>query len=83
MGFDYFYNDEFKRKVKQSRNYYTHYNPNLKDKAVKGEELEKLTVSCRALINYLILKQLNVSEEVLKERFEYYIETSCYSNYYL
>lgn len=83
IGFDYCYNDEFKRKVKQSRNYYTHYNPNLKDKAVKGEELEKLTVSCRALINYLILKHLEVPEEVLKERFEYYIETSYYSNYFL
>lgn len=83
IGFDYTYDDGFKRKVKQSRNYYTHYNPNLKDKAATGDELEALTVACRALINYLILKHLNVPEDVIKRRFEYYIESSYYSNYFL
>jgi len=83
IGFDYTYDDEFKRKVKQSRNYYTHYNPNLKNKAVKGDDLEALAVSCRALINYLILKHMGVNDTILKERFEYYIESSYYSNYSL
>ncbi|WP_316740637.1 HEPN domain-containing protein [Pedobacter antarcticus] len=83
IGLDYSYDDEFKRKVKQSRNYYTHYNPNLRGKAAKGNELEELTISCRALINYLILKHLDISEEILKKSFEYYIETSYYSNYFL
>lgn len=83
IGFDYDYNDEFKRKVKHSRNYYTHYNPSLKNKAAKGNELEELTASCRALINYLVLKHLGVSEKSLKERFEYYIESSYYSDYFL
>jgi len=83
LGFDYTYDEAFKRKVKQSRNYYTHYNPNLKDKAAAGEELEALTLACRALINYLILKHLDVPEEVLRKRFEYYIESSYYSNYFL
>jgi|GEM_PF-2264351 len=83
IGFDYRYDDEFKRKVKQSRNYYTHYNSNLKAKAVKGVELEELTASCRALINYLVLKYLGIPQEILKKRFEYYIESSYYSNYFL
>jgi hypothetical protein len=83
IGFDYIYDDEFKRKLKQSRNYYTHYNPNLKNKAVSGDELEALTASCRALINYLILKHLGVPVDVLEKRFEYYIESSYYSNYFL
>jgi hypothetical protein len=83
IGFDYRYDDGFKRKVKQSRNYYTHYNLNLKDKAAEGIELESLTISCRALINYLILKHLDISEEVLRKRFEYYVESSYYSNYFL
>ncbi|MGK6351456.1 HEPN domain-containing protein [Parapedobacter sp. DT-150] len=83
LGFDYTYDEAFKRRVKQSRNYYTHYNPNLKDKAAAGEELEALTLACRALINYLILKHLYVPAVVLKKRFEYYIESSYYSNYFL
>jgi hypothetical protein len=83
IGFDYTYDDDFKRKLKQSRNYYTHYNPNLRDKAAIGDELEALTVTCRALINYLILKHLDVPEEVIKKRFKYYIESSYYSNYFL
>ncbi|MFC3355659.1 HEPN domain-containing protein [Sphingobacterium zeae] len=83
LGFDYTYDETFKRKVKQSRNYYTHYNPNLKAKAAAGEELEALTLACRALINYLILKHLGVPKEVLRKRFEYYIESSYYSNYFL
>lgn len=83
IGFDYNYDENFKLKVKQSRNYYTHYNTDLKDKAVEGLDLEALTVSCRALINYLVLKHLNVSEEILRNRFAYYIESSYYSNYFL
>ena len=83
IGFDYTYDDEFKRKIKQSRNYYTHYNPNLKDKAAMGDKLEEQTIACRALINYLILKHLEIPDEILKKRFEYYIESSYYSNYFL
>ena len=41
IGFDYTYDNEFKRKVKQSRNYYTYYNPNLKNKAAKGMNLKR------------------------------------------
>lgn len=83
IGFDYIYDDNFKRKVKNARNYYTHYSQHLKEKAVDGEDLEFLTVSCRALINYLLLKHLGVSETALAVRFEYYIEHSYYSNYFL
>jgi len=70
IGFDYVYDDDFKKTVKHSRNYYTHYGQHLKKKAAKGEELELLTASCRALINYLVLKHLRMPETTLSDRFE-------------
>jgi hypothetical protein len=83
IGFDYTFDDAFIKKVKWSRNYYTHYNSNIKNKALVGEELENLTQFCRALINFLIIKHLGVSEEKLSEAFKFYFENSYYSNYFI
>jgi len=83
IGLDYKLDDEFIKSVKWSRNYYTHYNPLAEKKALKGEALIKLTETCRALTNFLILKHLGVSDETLAETFKYYFEHSYYSNYFL
>ena len=83
IGMDYKLDDDFIKNVKWSRNYYTHYNPSNEKKALKREGLIKLTETCRALINFLVLKQLGVSEEILTETFRYYFEHSYYSNYFL
>lgn len=83
IGFEYIYDEDFKRKLKHSRNYYTHYNPNIKNKAVFGEKLESLTIACRALINYLLLKHMGIPESELKKCFEYYFVSSYYSRYFL
>ncbi|WP_157766334.1 HEPN domain-containing protein [Pedobacter ginsengisoli] len=83
ISFDYKYDSQFIIKVKNSRNYYTHYNSKRKKNVAFGDELMHLTESCRVLINYLLLKDLEVPESALVKRFEYYIESSFYSNYYL
>lgn len=83
VGVDVPFDDEFIKKVKWSRNYYTHYNPNGQNKALKGEELVRLTEACRTLINFLLLKHLEISDDILTESFKYYIENSYYSNYFL
>jgi len=83
IGLDHKLDDDFIKNVKWSRNYYTHYDTKAEKKASKGEALIKLTETCRALINFLILKQLGISEEILSETFKYYFENSYYSNYFL
>lgn len=75
----YIYDNEFKKNIKNSRNYYTHYSKHLKGKAKAGQELEELTESMRALINYLLLKHLDVPEKTLDRIFEFYIERIFYS----
>jgi hypothetical protein len=42
--------DSFKRDIKNSRNYYTHFNPSLKNKALKGNELLDLYTKLRLLL---------------------------------
>ncbi len=83
LGYDYKFDEDFIKKVKWSRNYYTHYNPALKNKASTGEALMKLTELCRTLINFLILKHLGVTDDKLIETFKFYFENSYYSNYFL
>lgn len=83
IGYDYDFSRKFIINVKNSRNYYTHYNPARKKKAATGDELIHLTETCRALINFLLLKHLGISNALLTKRFEHYFEYSYYSNYFL
>lgn len=53
--------DAFVRLFKRSRNYYTHYSPDLADKAAKGAELHLLTVRLRAIIEMSLLRELGFS----------------------
>jgi len=83
IGQDYIFDEQFVKNVKWSRNYYTHYNPRSFKKALKGQDLIKLTEACRSLINFLLLKDLQISNAQLAESFLYYFENSYYSNYFL
>lgn len=82
IGLDYKFDKKFINRIKDGRNYYTHYNPVLKKSAPVGKELIELTEGCRALLNFLLLKHLGVPSDVLTKRFEYYYEHSYYSNFY-
>jgi hypothetical protein len=83
IGYDTKLDKKFINDLKNSRNYYTHYNPTLKKQALKGGELEKITETCRTLLNYLILKYLAVPQDILAISFQYYFESSYYSNYFI
>ena len=51
----------FVRAFKNSRNYYTHYNEALEDRAAEGAELYALTLQLQALIEMSILRELGFS----------------------
>jgi ApeA N-terminal domain 1 len=50
--------DEFIRRFKDARNYYTHYNPRLERKAAKGVALLLLTIQLQAIIEMSLLREL-------------------------
>jgi len=57
----------FVKKVKDSRNYYTHYDKGLKNKAAKGTELYLLTWQMRILIELYLLSEIGFTWEEIKE----------------
>lgn len=59
--------DKLTTKLKDTRNYYTHYNENLKDKAATGEELILLTEIISTLLKSHILKELGFSDTHLSK----------------
>lgn len=59
--------DSFISKVIDSRNYYTHYDPKKKVKAAFGIELEALIYTLRNLLNYQILIECKLGEDVCKQ----------------
>lgn len=55
--------DEFIEDVYNTRNFLTHYDISLKDKAKKGDELYKRTKQLKFLVEICLLKELGLSEE--------------------
>lgn len=65
--------DQFIRRIKHNRNYYTHYDKSLESKALKGNELYKLSEKLRVILIVLILKEIGFSleqAEILLDRNE-------------
>lgn len=56
--------EQFIKDAKNSRNYYTHYNLNLKKKALKGSELLALTQRLRIILIILVMKEIGISKEI-------------------
>jgi ApeA N-terminal domain 1 len=56
-------NSEARKKVKDTRNYLTHYDPRSKSKAAEGEELLRLGERLIALLQVCLLRQLGFSED--------------------
>ncbi|MCD4646334.1 hypothetical protein AR454_28640 [Bacillus mycoides] len=60
--------EDFIKKVKNTRNYHTHYDSKLERKALKGEELEFSCVILRSMVEYYLLKEIGVSKEIIHEK---------------
>lgn len=59
--------EELIKTAKWSRNYYTHYDNSLKNKAIKGNELFILTERLRVLLIVVILQNVGFTKEKLDE----------------
>jgi len=59
----------FVEKVCDTRNYLTHYDPELKEKAAQGEELYDLTIKLKAIIEICLLEDLGFNFMTIKEIF--------------
>lgn len=62
-------NDAFISKVVSTRNYLTHYDESLKDKAVKGNELELITAQLEILLRVCILEELGFAKQEIVKLF--------------
>jgi len=58
---------EIENKIVRSRHYYTHYNKDHYEKCLKGFELLETMKALRILSTYLILRQMNLSVEILNK----------------
>lgn len=71
--------DAFVTTFKQSRNYYTHYNPKLEKKAATGAALYLLVVQLQAIIEMSLLRELGFTSEAIDailERVQRYAEVA-------
>ncbi|MFC0015544.1 MULTISPECIES: HEPN domain-containing protein [Allobacillus] len=59
---------EFPQLIAKTRNYYTHYNQKLEDKALKGEDLLTAFHILRNILEFYLLKELGFKENFIHER---------------
>ena len=62
--------EEFLKKVKNSRNYYSHYDAKNKDKAMRDAELDDAISRLIPFISYFLYRKINIPCEVIEEVFE-------------
>ncbi len=61
---------EFTKKIKKSRNYYTHYSLSEEKKAPKGVELYELAQPLKVILCIAILQNIGFSKELMEEIFK-------------
>ena len=64
----------FFNNIRDNRNYYTHYNPDLQNKVLKGGELYYLTERMKVLLTCCILEKMNIDKNIVEkilERYDY------------
>lgn len=59
---------DFPQVITDSRNYYTHYNPRLESKALKGSELVNAFYILRNILEFYLLKELGFQEDFVHKR---------------
>jgi hypothetical protein len=62
--------DAFLAKFKNTRNYYTHYTPELEKKAARGAALYLLVVQLRSIIEMALLNDLGFPCDLIDKLFE-------------
>jgi hypothetical protein len=62
--------DEFIKRFTDSRNYYTHYTPNLESKAAKGAALLLLCIQLQTIIEMSLLRELGFTAQAIIEMLE-------------
>lgn len=65
------------KSIVDSRNYYTHYDPELYKIAIRDEQLAQLNRRMTKVLRYYILKLVGLPESVTKERVGYGITPQC------
>jgi hypothetical protein len=61
----------FIEEIVDTRNYYTHLDNDLKDKILKGEELERAVKVLEALIEIALMSETGISMEEIKKLRQY------------
>jgi len=61
--------NKFAKVVKDTRNYYTHYGDELKDKIPSISELVSITDNLESMISFILLKEMGVNKELLATNF--------------
>jgi len=59
--------ENFIKEVKQTRNFLTHYDPSIEDKAIKGGQLKGLTISLGFLLEALLCLEMGMDKEFIRE----------------
>lgn len=59
---------DFPQVIATTRNFYTHYNQNSEEKALKGEELVEAYHVLRNILEYYLLRELGFNEEFINKR---------------
>lgn len=62
--------ERFIRRVRDTRNYLTHFDPSLADRAARGQDLYRLTLQVRYLLIAVILQDIGFSEQETKRLLE-------------
>ncbi|GAH56934.1 unnamed protein product, partial [marine sediment metagenome] len=59
---------KFLKDVKNTRNYFIHYNKSLKDKALNGEELDLACIYLKNIIEYHLLREIGFSSKSIRPK---------------
>lgn len=65
---------DFPRIITKSRNYYIHYNPNLKNKVLEGQDLLDAFYILKNILEFYLLKELGFGEEFIHSKIRERIE---------
>lgn len=58
--------DKFAGQVVDTRNYLTHYDPELKNRAASGTELSKITEKLKIVLQICLIRELGLNESTIR-----------------
>ncbi len=60
--------EKFTNDIKNTRNYFTHYDESLENKALKGEDLKIACFYLKTMLEYYLLKEIGLSVDLIREK---------------